>query len=204
MALPVTIVASGGLPVIDMAANGFPVTSVASGGLPVTLVAGYNLGIGVTFVSESGAAVTENIVADWDDDTLDLTPGFSLDSTEFSVSDILEMRRSPTDATVLTYTRAQITITGLSPVTLSGDWDFSGDWTPGTWYAQVWLIRGVTVIQRQIHTQLPGRLFGGCVQARLPIQFQHRLAVRFQAQHIGHGHPEPKTPMQQHHVDHRQ
>ena len=58
MALPVTIVARGGLPVSDMAANGFPLASVASGGLPGTLVVGYNLGIGVTFVTDSGATVS--------------------------------------------------------------------------------------------------------------------------------------------------
>lgn len=141
MALPVTIVASGGLPVIDMAANGFPVTSVASGGLPVTLVAGYNLGIGVTFVSESGAAVTENIVADWDDDTLDLTPDFAIDSVEFAVNDVIEMRRSSTDATVTTYTSASATITSITPLTLDTAFDFGGDWAAGTWYVQFWLTR---------------------------------------------------------------
>lgn len=142
MALPVTIVASGGLPVIDMAANGFPVTSVASGGLPVTLVAGYNLGIGVTFVSESGAAVTENIVADWDDETLDLTPDFALDSVEFAVSDDIEEWRSAS-ADMSSPTIATVSITSLTPLTLSpATFDFGGDWLTGTWYVQFWLKRG--------------------------------------------------------------
>ena len=141
MALPVTIVASGGLPVIDMAANGFPVTSVASGGLPVTLVAGYNLGIGVTFVSESGAAVTENITATWDGETNDLTPDFALDSLEFAVNDVVEMRRSASDSSVVTYTAATATITSITPLTLDTAFDFGGDWAAGTWYVQFWLKR---------------------------------------------------------------
>lgn len=92
------------------------------------------------------SAVPENITLTWSGDTFDLTPQFAQDSTEFAASDILELRRSPSDATVLTYTSAQITINSIRPVVLSGDWDFSGDWTPGTWYTQLWLKRGASYI----------------------------------------------------------
>lgn len=146
MALPVTIVASGGLPVIDMAANGFPVTSVASGGLPVTLVAGYNLGIGVTFVSESGAAVTENIVLTWDGNATDLTPLFTADSVTWEVNDYAEMRWSSSDATLATYTSEQRLITSKTPLTLASDFAYGSGLTAGTWYMQIWNYRGASYV----------------------------------------------------------
>jgi len=95
-------------------------------------------------------AVPENIVLTWDGNTTDLTPVFSLDSTEFAVNDVVEERRSPSDPTVTTYTSAQATIIAVDPgtgaITLDSTFDFSGDWTPGTWYAQVWLKRGADYI----------------------------------------------------------
>ena len=95
-------------------------------------------------------AVPENITADWDDDTTDLTPDFALDSTEFAVNDVVEERRSPSDPTVTTYTSAQATIIAVDPgtgaITLDSTFDFSGNWAAGTWYVQFWLIRAAAEI----------------------------------------------------------
>lgn len=89
--------------------------------------------------------VTENITATWNGDTLDLTPDFALDSTEFAVNDVVEERRSPSDPTVTTYTSAQATIIAVDPgtgaITLDSTFDFGGDWVTGTWYVQFWLTR---------------------------------------------------------------
>ena len=96
------------------------------------------------------SAVPENITADWDDDTTDLTPDFALDSTEFAVNDVVEERRSPSDPTVTTYTSAQATIIAVDPgtgaITLDSTFDFGGDWAAGTWYVQFWLIRAAAEI----------------------------------------------------------
>jgi hypothetical protein len=91
-------------------------------------------------------AVPENITLTWNGDTLDLTPDFALDSTEFAVNDVVEERRSSSDPTVTTYTSAQATITSISPLTLDTDFDFGGDWAAGTWYVQFWLIRSAAEI----------------------------------------------------------
>lgn len=91
------------------------------------------------------SAVPENITADWDDDTTDLTPDFALDSLEFAVNDVVEERRSPSDPTVTTYTSAQATIIAVDPgtgaITLDSTFDFGGDWAASTWYVQFWLKR---------------------------------------------------------------
>ncbi len=91
------------------------------------------------------SAVPENITADWDDDTTDLTPDFALDSLEFAVNDVVEERRSSSDPTVTTYTSAQATIIAVDPgtgaITLDSTFDFGGDWATGTWYVQFWLKR---------------------------------------------------------------
>lgn len=91
------------------------------------------------------SAVPENITADWDDDTTDLTPDFALDSLEFAVNDVVEERRSPSDPTVTTYTSAQATIIAVDPgtgaITLDSTFDFGGNWAAGTWYVQFWLTR---------------------------------------------------------------
>ena len=96
------------------------------------------------------SAVPENITADWDDDTTDLTPDFALDSTEFAVNDVVEERRSPSDPTVTTYTSAQATIIAVDPgtgaITLDSTFDFGGNWAAGTWYVQFWLIRSAVEI----------------------------------------------------------
>ena len=98
----------------------------------------------------SGGAVPENITLTWNGDTLDLTPDFALDSTEFAVNDVVEERRSPSDPTVTTYTSAQATIIAVDPgtgaITLDSTFDFGGDWAAGTWYVQFWLIRSAAEI----------------------------------------------------------
>lgn len=91
-------------------------------------------------------AVPENITATWDGETSDLTPDFALDSLEFAVNDVVEMRRSASDSSVVTYTAAQATITSISPLTLDSTFNFGGDWATGTWYVQFWLIRAAAEI----------------------------------------------------------
>ena len=97
----------------------------------------------VTVVSGSigGSSLTAPVLT-WDGETLDLTPDFAIDLTAPAVSDIITMRCSK-DVGFATYDDATDTITSIAPVNTL-DFDFGGDWTPGTWYVKVFFTRGVT------------------------------------------------------------
>jgi hypothetical protein len=92
----------------------------------------------------SESSLTQTITADWDDDTADATPDFSLTFTDPQVGDVIACQRSQNGFS--SYDEATDTIDSISPVNAL-QFDFTpSDWSNGTY--------SVRFIQRRSSTDI--------------------------------------------------
>jgi hypothetical protein len=91
-------------------------------------------GIRSPFGPQSGGVTAPLVgVLSWESDSSDSTPLFGLDYSAANprVGQVITMQRTQNNFS--SFVEASVTITSISPLTLSGDFDFGGAWSDGTY-----------------------------------------------------------------------